>query len=293
METTNQTGRGFVLLTGASGGIGTAIARQLDACGFQVFAGVRNLLDGERLQREISVRLTPVLLDITDPASVSAALETVTRASGGMGLLGLINNAGLIVEGPVELVPLAEVRRQFEVNVIGQIAVIQAFLPLLRRARGRVINIGAPTSRVAAPYLGVLSASKAALSSVTDALRVELQPWGIAVSIIDPMAMQTRIFEKAAAAARQARQLFPSELQRLYAAPIAAVDKAQTNQHMDDPSIVAAAVIHALTARTPKTRYAVGRGAGMMGIVRLLPDRMRDSLVMSMFGLKKLPAQAG
>ncbi len=276
------------MLTGASGGIGTATVRQLDTLGFQVFAGVRTASDGERLRREISARVIPVLLDITDAASIASALEKVTQITESAGLAGLINNAGLIVEGPVELVPMAEVRKQFEVNVIGQIAVTQAFLPLLRKARGRIINIGAPTGRVSMPYLGVLSASKAALGFITDALRAELRPWGMQVSMIYPMAMQTKIFEKSAAAAQEARQQCPNQQQQLYAAGLAALNKAQTNQHMDDPVLVARVIVQALTARKPKTRYSVGQGAGMIGIVRFLPDRTRDNLLLSMFGLNKI-----
>jgi NAD(P)-dependent dehydrogenase (short-subunit alcohol dehydrogenase family) len=290
MATTTQAQRGTVLITGAAGGIGAATARRLDALGFRVFAGVRRSSDGEKLQRDISTRITPVLLDITDPASIATAVEMVTQAVGSAGLVGLINNAGLIVEGPLELVPMAEVRKQFEVNVIGHIAVTQAFLPLLRKARGRIINIGAPTSKVSVPYLGILSASKAALAFITDALRVELRPWGMSVSIVDPMAMQTKIFEKSAASARQARQQFSSQQLQLYASALAAISKAQANQHMDDPAVVVAAIVHALTASKPKTRYAVGRGAGMIGVLRLLPDRLRDRLLLRAFGLANIQA---
>lgn len=285
MATTTQAHRGAVLITGAAGGIGVATVQRLDASGFQVFAGVRKSSDGEKLQRDISAHITPVLLDITDSTSIATAVETITQAVGSAGLAGLINNAGLIVEGPVELVPMTEVRKQFEVNVIGHIAVTQAFLPLLRKARGRIINIGAPTGQVSVPYLGILSASKAALAFFTDALRVELRPWGIAVSIIDPMAMQTQIFDKSGASAQLTRQQFSSQQQQLYASALVAISKTQANQHMDDPAVVAAAIVHALTASKPKTRYAVGRGAGMIGILRLLPDRMRDGLLLRTLGL--------
>ncbi|HLZ63020.1 MAG TPA: SDR family NAD(P)-dependent oxidoreductase [Ktedonosporobacter sp.] len=282
--------RGAVLITGAAGGIGVATVRRLVELGFEVFAGVRRDADGEKLWREIGGQVIPVLLDITDTTSIAAAVETVGKAVGSAGLVGLVNNAGLIVEGPVELVPMAEVHKQFEVNVIGHIAVTQAFLPLLRKARGRIINIGAPTGQVAIPYLGILSASKAALESVTDALRVELRPWGMAVSIVDPMAMQTKIFEKSSVAAQQARQQFSSQQQQLYASALAAISKAQSNQHMDDPAIVVAAIVHALTASRPKTRYTVGRGAGMIGVLRLLPDRLRDGLLLRAVGLANLQA---
>lgn len=285
MATTTQARSGAVLITGAAGGIGAATARRLDASGFQVFAGVRRSSDGEKLQHDISAQITPVLLDITDPVSVAQAAEAVTRVIGKTGLVGLVNNAGIIVEGPVELVPIEEVRKQFEVNVIGHIAVTQAFLPLLRKARGRIINIGAPTGLVSIPYLGVLSASKAALESVTDALRSELRPWGISVSIIEPGAMQTEIFQKSAAAAQQAREQLPGELVQLYAPALAAVAKTSASQSLENPDVVVAAIVQALTSRNPKTRYFAGRGLRMIAVLRLLPDRTRDGLLLRAFGL--------
>jgi NAD(P)-dependent dehydrogenase (short-subunit alcohol dehydrogenase family) len=288
MVTTTQTQRGAVLITGAAGGIGAVTARRLDALGFQIFAGIRRSSDGEKLQRDISARITPVVLDITNPVSIAQAAETVTRVVGGAGLFGLVNNAGLIVEGPIELIPIEEVRNQFEVNVIGHIAVTQAFLPLLRKARGRIINIGAPTGQVSIPYLGVLSASKAALESVTDALRNELRPWGISVSIIEPGAMQTEIFKKSEARAQQVRQQLPGELVQLYASALTAVAKASASQHLEDPDVVVAAVVHALTSRSPKTRYLAGRGTRMIVFLRLLPDRARDGLLLRALGLANI-----
>jgi NAD(P)-dependent dehydrogenase (short-subunit alcohol dehydrogenase family) len=283
-----QTASGAVLITGAAGGIGAATARRLNALGFQVFAGVRRSSDGERLQRDISPRIIPVLLDITDPTSVARAVETVTGVVGGAGLAGLVNNAGIIVEGPVELIPIEEVHKQFEVNVIGQIAVTQAFLPLLRKARGRIVNVGAPTGQVTVPYLGILSASKAALESVTDALRSELRPWKISVSIIEPGAMQTEIFKKSAASAQRVRQQLPEELLQLYASALAAIEKALANQHLDTPDVAVTAIIHALTSHSPRTRYLAGRGTGMIVFLRLLPDRLRDSLLLRAFGLANI-----
>lgn len=286
MITNNQ--KGAVLITGAAGGIGTATARHLDSLGFRVFAGVRKPEDGQKLQREISPHITPVQFDITDTASLTAAVETVTKAVGNAGLVGLVNNAGLIIEGPIELVPIDEVRRQFEVNVIGQVAVTQAFLPLLRQGHGRIVNIGAVTGKTSMPFLGVLSASKAALEAITDALRMEVRPWGISVSIIEPTAMQTAIFDKSSTAAQQAMQQVPKARQQLYAPALTAVSKTLAKQHTDAPDVVVAAITHALTARNPKTRYAVGQGASMVVTLRLLPDRMRDGLLLGQFGLSNI-----
>jgi NAD(P)-dependent dehydrogenase (short-subunit alcohol dehydrogenase family) len=290
MTTATQIRRGAVLITGAGGGIGAATARRLDALGFDVFAGVRRAADGERLQRQISAQISPLLLDITDPSAIASAAETVTKTVGSAGLVGLVNNTGLIVEGPLELIPLAEVRKQFEVNVIGQIAVTQAFLPLLRQARGRIVNIGAPTGQVAVPYLGALSASKAALESVTDALRSELRLFEISVSIVEPGAMQTEIFTKSAAAAQRFRQQVPEELVQLYAPALAALGKALANQRLETPEVVVAAIVQALTSARPKTRYGAGRGTRMVALLRLLPDRVRDALLLRAFGLANVQA---
>jgi NAD(P)-dependent dehydrogenase (short-subunit alcohol dehydrogenase family) len=151
MATTIGFQKGAVLVTGAAGGVGTSAVQKLASAGFHVFAGVRKLTDGDILQQGCPELVTPVLLDITDQASIALAAEAVARVIGNGGLVGLINNAGIIVEGPVELIPMEEVRKQFEVNVIGHIAVTQAFLPLLRKAHGRIVNIGAPTGQIAMP----------------------------------------------------------------------------------------------------------------------------------------------
>lgn len=285
MATTTQVQRGAVLITGAAGGIGRVTAQRLDRLGFQVFAGVRKLSDGERLRQEISARIIPVELDITNEASIAQTAEVISRAVGEAGLYGLVNNAGMIVEGPIELVPIEEVRKQFEVNVIGHIAVTQAFLPLLRQAQGHIVNISAPTGLVAFPYLGVLSASKAALEFMTDALRSELRPFKIAVSIVEPGAMKTDIFKKSSARARQFRQDLPGALLKLYAPALDALAKTTANQYMDDPEIVGASIVHALTTRHPKTRYLAGRGTGMITALRLLPDRLRDGLLLRALGV--------
>lgn len=287
MATPIQAGKGAVVITGASGGLGRATCQRLHTLGFQVFAGVRKAADGERLQREISPHIVPLLLDITASASIAQAAESVSKAVGNAGLAGLINNAGLIVEGPLELIPIEELRREFEVCVIGQIAVTQAFLPLLRKARGRVINIGAASGRVTLPYFGAISAAKTALESLTDALRGELLPWGIAVSIIEPGAMQTSIFEKSEKDARQARRQFSPQQQQLYAEGLTALSKSIASQHLDSPDIAVAAITHALTANRPKTRYLVGRGVSMIVRLRLLPDRLRDSLLLRFIGLPR------
>ncbi|GHO98236.1 short-chain dehydrogenase/reductase [Reticulibacter mediterranei] len=287
MATAPQSNRGAVLITGAAGGLGVATVRQLDALGFQVFAGVRKAADGERLQREISSRIIPVLLDVTDSDSITRAAQMVTKALGSAGLAGLVNNAGLIVEGPIELTPIAEIRKEFEVCVLGPVAVTQAFLPLLRKARGRIVNVGALSGLVTLPYYGIISAAKTALESFTDALRGELLPWGISISIVEPGALQTEIFDKSGASAQQTRQQFSAQQQQLYASGLAALSKTIASQHRDNPSIAVAAITHALTSRRPKTRYPVGQIAGALVFLRVLPDRLRDTLLLRSIGIPR------
>src|SRR5205809_5130593 len=166
-----------VLITGASTGIGRACAIALDRSGFRVFAGVRKAADGDALRSE-SPRIEPVIIDVTDQATIDAAAKQIDE------LYGLVNNAGITVAGPVEYLPVDDVRRQFEVNVFGHLAVTQAFLPLIRKARGaRIVFMSSVGGRVpSSPFLSPYNASKHALESFGDALRVELAPWDIRVS---------------------------------------------------------------------------------------------------------------
>ena len=173
------TGRGAVVITGASTGIGRACALDLDGRGFRVFAGVRKDEDGERLRSE-RPSIEPLRIDVTDAGEIAAARDRVSEEVGTAGLAGLVNNAGIAVPGPLEHLPIDEFRRQMEVNLVGQVAVTQAFLPLLRTARGRVVNIGSIGGRVALPMLGPYAASKHAMEGISDSLRRELRPWGIA-----------------------------------------------------------------------------------------------------------------
>src|SRR5579862_2288927 len=180
-----------VLITGASTGIGAACALYLDARGFRVFAGVRNPADGEALRARSSSRLAPVLLDVTNSDSLRDAAAVINETVSETGLHGLVNNAGIAVGGPLEVLPLDDLRRQFEVNVVGQLAVTQAMLPLLRKARGRIVNMGSIVGRAPVPLVGAYSMSKAAVAAMTTALRLELDLWGIDVSLIEPGAIAT------------------------------------------------------------------------------------------------------
>lgn len=277
-----------VVITGTSSGIGEACALHLDRLGFRVFAGVRKHTDGEALRRKASPMLQPVRLDITSSEEIRAAADVVRQAAGESGLAGLVNNAGIVVAGPLEFLPLEEIRRQLEVNVTGQIAVTQAFLPLLRQGRGRVVFIGSNSGRMSTPYLGPYCASKFALEAVTDALRMELLPWGLSVSIVDPGNIRTPIWEKSAAAAQTLIEQMTEEAHRLYDPAIAAIQRAaaQEARTASPADCVAQAVVEALTVKKPRTRYYVGKQAKVSVLLaRLLPGRMLDSLILRHLGL--------
>jgi NAD(P)-dependent dehydrogenase (short-subunit alcohol dehydrogenase family) len=278
-----------VVITGASTGIGAACAWHLDRLGFTVFAGVRRIEDGEPLKAQGSVRLRPILLDVTDAGLIEQARRVVAELVGPRGLAGLVNNAGIAVAGPLEAVPIADLRRQFEVNVIGQVAVTQAFLPLLRQGRGRIVNMGSIAGRAAMPVMGPYSASKFALEALTDALRLEVQQWGIHVSIVEPGAIATPIWTKSGAKAEELETVTSEELKTLYAGVIAGVRArvAEAAARAISPAAVSDAVVHALTAAIPKTRYLVGRDAKVRALmIKLLPDRWSDRL---MTRILKLP----
>jgi len=284
-----------VVITGASTGIGAACALHMDQLGWRVFAGVRKQGDAEALRDQGSARLTPVSLDVTDTVSISTAASAVAGAVGAAGLAGLVNNAGIVVPGPIEFLPLPDLRRQLEINVVGQVAVTQAFLPLIRAGRGRIVNMGSIAGRMATPFTGAYSASKFALEALTDALRLELQPWSISVSIIEPGAVVTPIWEKSAKTAEAMLVAAPPETFLLYSEALEALKKttAHAAKNAVDPVKVARAVAHALTAAKPRTRYVVGREAKIQAAMALLvPDRVRDNLVARAMRLPKTPPSA-
>ena len=289
-----------VVITGASSGIGAACALHLDKLGLRVFAGVRRQTDAEALKSKASSRLVAIALDVADTLSVSTAASAVAGAVGDAGLDGLVNNAGVVVTGPVEFLPLPELRRQLEINVVGQVAVTQAFLPLIRAARGRIVNMGSIAGRLATPFSSAYGASKFALEALTDALRLELAPWGISVSIIEPGAVATPIWEKGMKNGAAMLAAAPPEALVLYAEALEAFKR--TSEHAAKnaaaPMDVARAVEHALIAAKPRTRYVIGRRAKIGAAMALLvPDRLRDSMVAKAMRLPKdapsTPPKAG
>jgi NAD(P)-dependent dehydrogenase (short-subunit alcohol dehydrogenase family) len=285
----NQVPSSFIVITGASTGIGKACALALDRQGFRVFAGVRSEEARRNLQVQASPRLLPLRIDVTDAASIAAAAEAVNQTAGHLGLAGLVNNAGIAVPGPMEGVPIDALRRQFEVNVIGQVAVTQAFLPLLRKARGRVVNISSVNGGLALPYMGAYSASKFALEALTDAMRIELRTWDIGVSAVEPGPIDTPIWDKSLAAADELAGRIPPEVLALYDADLTAIRQAvdRSIRRAAPVDRVVKAVVHALTARRPKTRYYLGWDVRIcFKGVKMLSDRLRDRIICKVIGLR-------
>lgn len=279
--------RGAVVVTGSSTGIGRACALHLDRLGFKVFAGVRKEADGERLRGEASEHLEPLILDVTDSEHISRAAEHVSEATGSR-LAGLVNNAGIGVGGPLELLSVSDFRHQIEVNLIGQVAVTQAFIPALRRARGRLVFISSIGGLIATPYMSPYHASKFGIEAVGDVLRRELRQFGVQVSIVEPGSVATPIWDKGRTTAQAVRGDLSAEGQELYGESLAHIEETlgQTAERGAPPEKVAKVVVHALTARRPRTRYLVGADARAMAtLTRLLPDRLLDRLVARATGL--------
>lgn len=281
--------RGAVLITGASTGIGQAIALLLDKSGFQVFAGVRKQSDVDSLKLASSSRLTPVMLDVADHTSIRNAARVVEKSTGTKGLAGLINNAGISIACPVEFFPMDEAVRQLNINLLGQVAVIQAFLPFIRKGNGRIINIGSIGGIQSVPSLGLYDASKAGLHALTDALRLELSAWGIPVILVIPGNIATPIWKKSGDAAKKLLESLPKPAQELYGPMMD--DIGHTVEKMPgkglSPEAVAKIVVEALTVKRPKTRYIVGADAILQVILsKFLCSKIRDALVLRSLRIK-------
>jgi NAD(P)-dependent dehydrogenase (short-subunit alcohol dehydrogenase family) len=255
------------LVTGASSGIGAACALRLAASGWRVFAGVRET-------GAAPARTEEVLLDVANAEEIARAAERIGE------LDALVNNAGIAIAMPLEFIPLDELRRQLDVNVIGQVAVTQAFLPQLRRSRGRIVFVGSIAGRSALPFLGAYAASKHALEAIADTLRVELKPFGVDVSIVEPGTIKTPIWVKSAELADALADGASPQLRVLYGDRIAAFGRVARERGAKGASAdaVARAVEEALTRDRPTTRKLIGRDAKLRAGVERLPDRLRDSV---------------
>lgn len=282
---------GAVLVTGASSGMGKACALRLAQAGYTVFAGVRKERDVQMFKQTGFPRLIPVILDVTDGQTIADAFRMIRETVGAAGLVGLVNNAGVGVTAPMELVPLEELRRQFDINVIGQVAVIQTFLPLIRAARGRIINVGSVGGKTTVPFGGPLCASKYAIESINDALRIELRPWGIRVVLVAPGSIRTPAADKLVQDSEAMIKAFPPEGARRYAAAYRAFVQAFVKQHEQagaPPEVMAHAVVKALSARTPRTRYPVGPSSRRLPLLACwLPPRVFDRVKVRLFGLPR------
>jgi len=269
------------LITGCSSGIGRASALRLDSGGWRVFAGVRKPEDADALSAAGSSALTPLILDISESASIDDARERIEREAGGS-LDALVNNAGVAYSGPLEFVPLDDFRRQLEVNLVGHLAITQAMVSSLRLARGRIVNVTSIGGLVATPFFGPYNASKYALEALSDCLRVELRPWGIETIAIEPGSVATPIWARGAEVFAQMRERMAPGAVELYGDAMEAMMRASidTGERGIPPERAADAIERALGARWPRARYLVGRDAyGMAAASRLLPARLYDRLV--------------
>ena len=272
---------GTVLVTGASTGIGEATVHHLKSLGFDPVGAVRKDEDAERLEGR---GIRTVRIDVTDAGQIAAAREEL----GDTPLAGLVNNAGIAVAAPLEFLPMDKLRQQLEINLIGQAAVTQAFLPALRRGHGRIVMVSSIGGRVGLPLVGAYNASKFGLEGLSDSLRRELRPHGVDVILIEPGGVKTPIWNKAEQLADQMLEDVPPEAERLYGAQIAAVRKNTQRIATDsgiEPGEVAEVIGTALTASRPRARYLVGSDAKQRAVMsKLLPARVMDRLIVRALG---------
>jgi NAD(P)-dependent dehydrogenase (short-subunit alcohol dehydrogenase family) len=267
-----------VLVTGSSSGIGLATVEELVRQGFVAYAVVRGQVDAQRL-RALDERVRPLVFDVTDGPAIAAAAARV-RADA-LPLHGVVANAGVALGGPLEYLPLDQIRRLFEINVFGALAVAQAFLPALRETQGRLVFVGSISGRLAFPFTAPYSASKFALRAFADALRIELRPAGVVVSLIEPGSVKTPIWEKGRASRRAledalppiARERYGPQLEQLFA-------MIETEERNGMPvEQVSAAILHALTAPKPRAKYLLGGSARAASVLAVLPDPLRERAV--------------
>ena len=268
---------GTVLVTGASTGIGEATVLHLKTLGFDAIGAVRKNEDAERLEGR---GIRTVRIDVTDAGQIAAARDALGEAP----LAGLVNNAGIAVAAPIEFLPVERFRQQLEINLIGQLAVTQAFLPALRRAGGRIVNVSSIGGRVGLPLVSAYNASKFGLEGMSDSLRREVMDQGVDVILIEPGGVKTPIWQKGRGSADEMLADAPAEAERLYGKLIAAV-RANTErierESGIEPREVAEVIGTALTADRPKARYLVGKDAKLRArMAAVLPDRVMDRLIL-------------
>ncbi|MFE7462399.1 SDR family oxidoreductase [Streptomyces sp. NPDC057554] len=287
---------GAVVVTGASSGLGRECALELESRGFQVLAGVRREEDGEKLLTEARYgRLHHTLIDITDEASVRASAELVADRYGG--LRGLVNNAGICVPGPLECIDGDQLRHQLDVNLVGHLSMIRAHLPLLRRSNGRIVNVTSGLGKTAVPFLGAYSVAQFAKEALSDALRRELAPSGVRVSIVAPGAILTPIWSKVSQAGERALGDAPPAVADLYRSALQAFLEGNAQLAMASrttPEDFARTVLRALTDVRPRARYWAGADARRAALLaRLLPDPLLDRRFRGITALVGAPGPVG
>ena len=258
------------------------------ASGWRVLAGVRKQEDAEKLRRELNADLVPVILDVEDRDSIAATANQLQSALDGAGLHGLVNVAGIGMTRPVEYIQWSELQKMFGVNVFGQVAVTQAFLPFIRKARGRIVNISSVGAHIAIPFGGLLNATKAAFGLLSDAMRLELRPFGIRVSTVEPGSIKTPAIDKTLGDVEGVIRDLPPSGANLYGPMLREFTKRAHKREMNGsaPDVVARAVYHALTAKRPRPRYVVGKDAKLLAALpRVVPDVFLDPIRLRLFGL--------
>lgn len=283
----------WIMVTGTSSGVGRSTALLLSASGFEVLATVRNKADARVLQKENPDHIHPVIIELQDQGMIKDAVLQIADKTGENGLYGLVNCAAMLHCGPLEYFPRELWFEQYDVNLFGPIALTQAMLPLIRKANGRIVNIGAVGGGISLPFYGAIASSKIAFEAVNDCLRRELHPFGISVTIIEPGGIATPANNKMrASVTRFLRDLEPIGQER-YGEAMEAFSQWAFKMHQNNlrPEKVANTVMKALKARRPKIRYRLGwdsRGAAVL--MKLLPDRWFDMIILK---ISKLPMRFG
>ena len=268
-----------IVITGTSTGIGKACALHLDKLGFNIYAGVRKQSGGDNLKKEASDRFIPIVLDVTDENSISMAASIIEKETGGE-IYGLVNNAGIGIGGALEVTPVDEIRKLMEVNVIGLLAVTRAFIPMLRKNKGRIINIGSTSSLLSFPGASVYCASKFAVRAITDSLRMELKPFDMKVILIAPGAIESEIWSKGKAYKEKLRKTISPEISQLYAPLIKFGEKIHAEMKKIPADEVAKDVAHAFTSSKPKYYYIVGKDAKSAANAAKFPKSLFDWILL-------------
>jgi NAD(P)-dependent dehydrogenase (short-subunit alcohol dehydrogenase family) len=277
-----------VVVTGASSGIGRSCVWRMVQAGWRVFATVRKEADRERLRSEGGGNVCPVILDVENGSSITAAAKEVESQLNGRGLDGLVNVAGIGMVRPIEYATMQDIRQIFEINFFGQVGTIQAFSHLLRRQRGRIVNITTVGVNLALPFGGLLNASKSAFAKLSDTLRLEMHSFGVRVCAVEPGAIATPAVDKTLGDLEQIIRNLPPEAQAQYGAMIRNFGRRgyAMEKNGSSPDVVAMAVHHALTSSRPRIRYRVGKHAKLLATLpKLLPESVMDAILRSMLGL--------